>query len=336
MQSMIQETYHEYLRLRHATDPVSDANRLRRKATLARDITTGQGDWYLQRLAHGAYGKAANYGELAASLSDTRRVKERKEPSLAEAVLATRLLEADYKELSSRLLPRSRAIIQVGSTSWAKNYDVRLDPNNPSDLDVEVLADRIHPDIFTDIPELQEGMEMFMHYFFQGEADYFAASMKKDGRPISIHVMPTTIFEENCQRDYFTGCPQNHYLREFRTEPKSKPPVYVQRNGNAHLYQVACEVTDILGGQITKTPLMVTGDQEEIVLGLTMDKYLAYPTVEGDQAVFDRNVRIFKNGLAHYAAQHDGSLANYPSRRDRMPFYILHQLEQEQREILYN
>lgn len=330
---MIAETYQQYLRLRNTSLPIEEQQRLTLKAQLARDITDGNGDWYKRRLAHHAYGMAPTYGHIAASLSDTVFAAKRREPSLAEAVLATEALQRDYETLEKELLPYSRAIVQVGSTSWAKNYDVRLDPTNPSDLDIELLVDDLRLTELVQIPYLTKDINAFLPYFYENQADYLASHLNRDGRPISIHVMPTSVFVNNCQKDYFTQ-PKEHRLAEFRTKPKSKPPVYVQHNHVGKPYEIPCSTTSCMSGQITNVPLMYAGVDNELVMGLVMDKYFTYPQVCGDLEFFTQNTDHFKKNLAAHLKGTDGKFSGFPSRRNRMPQWILDKLDSEQRSLV--
>lgn len=327
---MIEQAYLHYRHLRNTQNPKEEQERLATKSVIARDISLGKGDWYLQRLQHGAYGRAASYGALAAQLSDTAFTSARREPSLAEATLATAALQAEYTGVKERLLPRVRSIIRVGSTTWAENFDVRNDPKNPSDLDLEVLVDpdQMRPDLFADFPAIAHDMPAFLTYYHQGRADYLASSYTHDTHPISIHVMPTTLFEANCRQDYFTH-PTHKVLNEFRTKQKRSAPIYYQRNGSGKLYEYPITSQNVVGGQISQTPLMGVGDHGEVVMGLVMDKYFSQPKVDGDELFFTQNISLFKDNLARYLWQHGGSFENFPSRRERMPAWLIDQLQKE-------
>lgn len=324
----MKEQYVQYLRLRHDSTPEGDSQRLRIKADLARDVSTGQGQWYRDRLNTYIAPFHTTYGEIASRLSDTRRPERSAEPSLAQAVLATEQLQADYEDVRGVLLPHSRALIKVGSTSWAENFDVR-NHGNPSDLDLEVLIDGIHPEEFAEVPGAEEALSRFGEVYDDNQADYMAFSWKKGDRPVSIHFMPTDVFEDSCRRDYFSD-PQNRRLREFRVKPKSKAPRYEQRDGFGNSFLFDCQPTLVPQGQITETPLMMVGDQGQLVLGLVMDKYFSLPKVDGDEDFFNDNIGFFKRNLAAYLAENGGSFSGFPSRRNRMPYWLLEDLDKEQ------
>ena len=323
------EKYGEYLKLRKTEDPEKEERRLVLKADLAREISEGNGQWYLDRLRGRAYGFASNYGKLAASLQDTAFYNGRREPSLAESVLATDLLEKDYMELCEFLLPSSRAIIKVGSSTWAANFDIRQEETNPTDLDLEVLLDTIEPEAFSSIENLKEALTTFRSYYEDGKADFMSFVWNKKNYPISIHFTPSATFKNNCHKDYFSS-PMEYRLREFRVKPKSKPPRYEQRDGYGKTHIFDGEPKLVAGGQITEVPLMMVGAQGQIVMGLIMDKYFAYPYVEGDKDFFQQNVNHFKKNLAQHLNIRGGKFSEFPSRRNRMPYWLLDVLDQEQ------
>lgn len=322
------EQYREYLRLRHGVTPEEDAQRLRLKADIAREISLGNGDWYKDRLSRFVPVFHTTYGEIASRVSDTRRPERSAEPSLAQAVLATEQLQADYAEIKELLLPHSRAIVKVGSTSWAENFDVR-NHGNPSDLDLEVLIDTINPSDFGEVPGATDALTAFNEVYSNGQADYMAFSFKKGNRPVSIHFMPSVVFAASCHTDYFSH-PRDHRLREFRVQPKSKVPRYEQRNAFGQPFLFECQPQLIDQGQITRTPLMMVDDQGKVVLGLIMDKYFSRPIVEGDTDFFAGNIVYFKQNLAKYLQQTGGTFSGFPSRRNRMPYWLLEDLDKEQ------
>lgn len=276
---------------------------------------------------------------MAANMSDnpSKDTSARPEPSLAQAVLGTRELLSDYERVKEVLSPGSRALVRVGSTSWAMNYDVRRNRLDPSDLDVEVLYDPNTYDSnqLASIPGLPDAVSKFRQLYTGGMADYLAFGWKHNGRPISVHFMPEGVFERDCENDYFSS-PTNLSLREFRTQPKSKPPTYFQRDGLGQIHEIHCSPEYIEGGQITNTPLMVVGKQNQLVMGLVMDKYLAFPFADGDASYFESNVLKFKKGLAKHMQSTGGKISNLPSRRDRMPYWLLEKLDEEQQSLCQN
>ncbi len=334
------DSYKEYLRLRHATDPSLQERRLELKADIARLVSLGDAKWYLQRLSQTVFlGPDLTYGEMASNIPDNRVQipSQRAEPSLAQAVLGTKELLADYEHIKPMLFTGSKALVRVGSTSWAMNYDVRRNVLDPSDLDIEVLYD---PDCFdtnqlSGICGLQEAVLKFGELYTQDKADYLAFGWKHNGRPISAHFMPTKIFEANCGKDYFTN-PVDISLREFRTQPKSKPPTYYQRDGMGEIHKIYCSPENIGDGQITRTPLMAVGAQGQLVMGLVMDKYFTFPIADGDTSYFESYVLKFKKGLANHMQSTGGRFSNLPSRRDRMPYWLLEKLDAEQLALCQN
>lgn len=319
--------YKQYRMLRNTKNIDEERERRRIKADIARSVSSGDANWYTSRLQREIPIFNRSYGEIASKLNDS--AFNDKEPSLAEAVLATERLQKDYKEISELLSPHARAIIRIGSTTWAENFDVRMNHGMPSDLDLEVFLDKPSPISLPEIPSLNEALTNFQGYYEDGDADYLAFGFNRGDRPVSIHFMPTELFEDITHRDYFTN-PRVHRLREYRMKPKSKPPRYEQRDafGNLHIFEGIPHLVE--KGQITETPLMLVGTENQLVMGLVMDKYLAYPKTEGDTDLFNENVSYFKKGLADHLSIYGGSFSGFPSRRDRMPYWILDQLDKEQ------
>lgn len=356
--------YKEYLKLRNTKNPDEESKRIKIKADLAEMVSKGEGKWYNDRLKGRGYGFGTSYGDVAEQLSDRNPVFEadRKEPSFAESVLATKDLKEDYNQYAEKLLPHVRTIIKIGSSTWAENFDVRGDLTNPSDLDMEVLVDpkTLNPDDFDNIGDpkdphaLKEALIKFLRFYNLDEddpnkADYLSFGFKRGNRPVSIHFTPTPVFERICTVDYFTDI-KEHRLREYRVSKKSKDPVYTQRDGHGNLYKFGCEVKilDNDQGRITKTPLMMVGDREhlepgqtlvggegQLVLGLVMDKYFCRPALEGDAEFFIKNINEFKKGLAKYDKIHGGSFSKYPSRSHRMPHQLLEWLDEQEQEKKY-
>ena len=326
----IPEIYQNYLHERRAERLTGEQNgRLHTKADIARLITEGQGEWYVNRLNHRIPGFGKTFGEIASQVSDGNVLPERREPSLAESVIATRERQKEYSRVRETLLPRVTCLIKVGSTGWAENFDVRSGAD-PSDIDLEVIVEKPQKDLLKGLPE-GEGMELFTDYYNQGKVDYFSYGYKAGDVPVSIHVMPKAFFEKNCNRDY-TTLKHDRLAREFRVVPKTKPPIYHERyNGDGKQYPFVCK-PELLpeGGQVTETPIMMIRDQK-IVMGLIMSKYMPYPPVEGNSAFFEQNIETFKENLAQrLKAEGGGSFSKMPGRKDRMPYYILEQLDKEQ------
>lgn len=345
-----QEKYYEYRLLRRAGD---DENRLRVKADLAREIQEGRGTWYLGRLGRRIPGFDQTFGEIAEAVDDGQGVPNRYEPSFGEAVVGTLALDKDYEKVKGLILPKlgvKEAITRVGSASWARFYDVRTTPGDPSDLDTEVMISEVRPELGEDLPGCEEGLEVFRYYQEKGMADYFSYSTQIDGRPLSIHWMMSDVFESNCRLD-IESLDREVLAREFRTKPKSKAAEYLQRdgNGNYHIFKAQATVYDGRrdglgrehiysavpeyqpGGQITQTPTMMIGEHGQIVLGLTMDKHFAYPMVDGDVEFVESNIAVFKQSLARrlVAEGEGGTFADMPSRRDRMPYFLRERLHEE-------
>ncbi len=324
--------YKQYLKLRQGNDP----KRLQLKADLAAKVSEGgqEAEWLLKRYQGRGYGFGKNYGEVASKLSDGESIPGRREPSLAESVLASIELNKDYQELVKILLPRVKTIIKIGSSSWAENYDVRMDPNDPSDLDLEVIIDEVDPKIGEGIPGAVEGLTMFKKYFDEGKAEYFSHGFKMGNRPVSIHFMPRAVFEKNCSTDYEH---LNHLVtnKEFRAKPKNKPAIYDERydgTGKEYIYEATPKIQEE-GGMITEVPAMMTGDDGKLVMGLVMSKYFGYPIVEGDNDFFQENVLKFKTSVAKRLKREGGIFSNMPGRRNRMPYNILDKLNAEQKKL---
>jgi hypothetical protein len=351
MTDRVESQYREYLKLRNTVDPQEETRRSEIKADIAREISSGQGKWYSDRLrgrGYGFAGKEGTYGDIASHLSDKNQIfqTERKEPSLAESVLVTVELKKAYNEYAQKLLPHVRTIIKIGSSTWAENFDVRGESTDPSDLDMEVLvdADNLNSADFDNIgdPEtphaMTEALTTFLHYYKLDEndpdkVDYLSFGFKRDGRPISIHFTPTKVFERICSEDYFTDV-KDHRLREFRVKAKSKAPQYTQRDGTGELYTFECPIKLVEGGQITKTPLMMRGKEGRLVLGLAMDKYFSQPAINGDTKFFEDNITKFKKGLAKYDKVNRGNFSKYPSRSQRMPYRLLESLDEEEKQYV--
>jgi len=326
--------YLDYLRVRNTDSP----DRLRLKADLAKRISEDPefAKWYNARLTGSGKGFGDTYGDVAMALVDGENIPGRREPSLAESVIATRELQADYREIREILLtkPNVRSIIKVGSTTWGENYDVRIDHNDPSDLDLEVLVDDIDPDAFSEFPGCREALEAFLPYFLRGEAQYLSYGYVKDGRPISMHFMPTQTFMANCRRDY-RGITSDVLITEFRNKPKSKPPVYSERfDGAGNMFPFHGQPILVTGGQLTQVPVMMVSPEGRIVMGLVFAKYFSYPGVDGDTEFFNSHVNRFKHNLAQRLnLEGGGDFAEMTSRKNRMPYYILDQLRAEQAQI---
>jgi hypothetical protein len=330
---MMEAIYREYLTSRRNGD---NEARLRVKADIAKAVCEGKAEWYLDRLEHHVPVYDMPYGEIAALVSDVKvePTLGRREPSLAESVLATRDLEKDYQEVAGFLRGRVKTIIKVGSTSWAENFDVRRNSGDPSDLDLEVLIDTIEPGRFVEFPEMRSALEAFGVYHYGNEADYLSFGWKKEDRPISVHFMPTRVFEENCHFD-FASAKKETRRREFRVKAKSKPPRYEQRDAWGEVHTFRGQPRLVPGGQITETPLLMVGTRGQMVMGLVMDKYFAFPHVEGDVQHFNDNVRVFKKSVAERLGGGGGRFSGFPSRRQRMPYWLLDQLDEEQRRLYY-
>ncbi len=351
----MKEEYIEYIKLRGTEDP----KRLRLKADLARKMSENGGSWLLERYKGRGYGFGETYGEVARKLSDGQSIPDRREPSLAEAVLASLEMKKDYQRLLEILLPRSRAIIKIGSSSWAENYDVRMDPNDPSDLDLEVIMDEVEPKIGEGIPGAVEGLTLFKKYYDAGKADYFSFGLKMGNRPVSIHFMPRKVFEKNCAVDYehlgedeegvisipaekIVGGKKKDVLikarvsREFRAKPKSKPAVYDERydgTGEEYIYTGQPQIQEE-GGMITEVPVMMVGNDGKLIMGLVMSKYFGYPVVEGDRLFFEEQVIKFKESVARRLVKEGGKFGNMPGRKNRMPYYLLDRLNAEQKTLI--
>jgi len=324
--------YLGYLHVRNTDSP----DRLRLKADLARRISEDPdfARWYNARLESSGKGFAPTYGDIAIALPDGENIPGRREPSLGESVIASRELQAEYMQLREYLLPRVRSIIKVGSTTWGENFDVRLDHNDPSDLDLEVLVDEINPEYFAELPGCQQALEAFMPYYLRGEAQYLSYGYKSGTRPISIHFMPTQTFLSNCRRDY-RGITSDVLITEFRNKPKSKPPIYSERfDGSGNMFPFHGRPLLVEGGQLTQVPVMMVSPEGRIVMGLVFSKYFVFPEVDGDKGFFEREVQRFKTNLVQrLQTEGGGDFAEMPARKNRMPYYILEQLRKEQRNL---
>lgn len=334
----IERLYLDYLKLRGTDDP----KRLNLKADIAIEISEGRGEWYLQRLQKRAYGIDKNYGELASKLSDGKETFvdiDKREPSLAEAVLATRELNNDYQTVENLLLPKVISIIKIGSAGWGENYDVRRNPEDLSDLDTEVIIDdEINPEIGKELPGAVEGLKLFGKYYKEGKADYFSYGFKIENRPVSIHFMPKSVFKRNCAIDC-ENLSEEIRSFEFRIKPKSKPPFYDKRHdgqGKEYMYKAVPNFQED-GSIITEIPVMMIGDNNQIVMGLLMDKYFQLPKVNGDVQFFQEGIKKFKTSLAkRLIKEGGGKFSNMPARKNRMPYTLLNILDKEQEDLLKN
>lgn len=269
-----------------------------------------------------------------AELVRSKLIEQLKMPSLEEVITATEKLDNCSRMISAKLRPRVRTIIQLGSFGWAKYYWVHGTGRRPSDLDMEVLIDDIDPSVGSGFPGAEKGLEAFRKHYNMGEADYFSYGYRWGSQKISIHFMPTDTFLRNCNFNFrnLRGPVEN---REFRTLPKLKPPIYAERydgQGNEFVYVARPERCE--DGILTKVPVMMIGDQEQIVMGLVMSKYFAHPNVEGDQEIFERSIVKFKAQLAlRLADEGGGQFSNMPARKCRMPLYTIEKLDREQQTL---
>jgi len=328
----IQEKYFEYLKQRGK----NTEERLHLKADLAEMVAKGEGGWYLKRLEKPSkVFPGMTYGGDKTKGVEIVEENEKREPSLAESVMATQDLSKDYQQVKEILLPRSRAIIRLGSSDWAENYDVRFDPTDPSDLDIEVFMDEVDPSIGEGIPGAVEALTEFKKYFDKGEADYLSFGFKHNGRPTSIHFMPVKTFERNCNIDC-EHITEPILAKEFRMKAKSKAPIYDERyDGEGREYIFEAKPYLVEGGQITEVPVMMIGEDKKLVMGLVMSKYFGFPRVDGDSKFFGENVELFKTGVAKRLKKEGGSFSNMPGRKARMPYHIKERLDKEQ-ELLMN
>lgn len=333
MTGTIETTYRQYLiaRREERLTGKGGTRRLELKADLAKTINDGQGDWLLQRYKRQVPGFGKRYGEIAAELSDGNMVPNRREPSLAESILATQERLIIYQEIVERCILPTRCIIQVGSTSWGENFDMRMSGNNPSDLDLELVVDDVNPGDFQHIPGLESALATFKPLYERGLADYLAHSYERNGWPVSVHVMPSAVMERHCQIDC-TTIDQPVLANEFRIKPKSKPPIYNERYDAVGIeYVFEGHPEQVAGGQITQVPVMMVGDNDRVVMGLVMSKYFCYPHVVGNREWFETHIARFKKSLAQrIQLEGSGRFSELPARKARMPYYLKLQLDKEQ------
>jgi len=321
---LFKEAVQEYQALADLRAPSTE--RLEIRSDIAQIINSGEiyPHWYLNAVVLSALNYQSNDFD-----------KSSRQPTLTESIIATENLNKKYKELVELLSPKVRSIIKIGSSTWAENFNVRNFQQDKSDLDLEVLIDDVSSSIGEGLPGAEAGLETFMELYKRGQADYFSYGFKSDGIPISIHFMPTATFKKNCSLNILSLSKLVTNV-EFRTKPKSKPPIYDERyDGSGKEFVFKAKPQEITGGILTEVPVMMVGPENQIVMGLVPSKYFTYPKVDGDQQIFERYIAKFKQNLnLRLAAEGGGGkFTNMPARKNLMPNYVLHLLDKEQREL---
>ncbi len=332
----IEQLYKEYLRSRKDDSEVGiqTIKRIRSKIAL---LLTGDPEskkWYEEKLNSSARGfsnsPSPRYIDVALTAKDSAF-----NTSIAESFVSTEHLNSLFNEIKEKIFTAkaTEAIVRIGSSAWAQNYDVKL-METTSDLDLEVIVDinNFDPSEFNFIEGLQEQLTQFISLFLKGEADYFSFHTNKNAFPISMHFIPKKTLEYACNIDYET-LEESKTLKEFRTKPKSKPPIYTQRNAVGKAFQYHMQPQQIPEGFITETPLMMV-EKGELVLGLLLDKYFSYPEVHQKSNFFTSNIRRMKKNIAKRIQREGGSFSQMPSRKKRIPLELLDDLDAEMNQLI--
>lgn len=194
------------------------------------------------------------------------------------------------------------AVINVGSLAWGMYYSPKMEVDGSvgSDLDMELVVDvnegkSVFEGLFTLIqdPALVEGINKFYQHYQDGFVDYFSHKIRLGKVPCSLHIIPIETIQklfaipQTTLTDTFT-------LRELRVQPKSKPPIYLQRSFSGKVTLYECEREELSDGtQITYTPgqIIVEGEQ---YLGLLVDKYLHNPIIMKDDINIEGQIQLLR------------------------------------------
>lgn len=259
----------------------------------------------------------------------------KRKPSEEEAILATKEMDALYEKIKSELGNEVQVVTRIGSSFWGRNYSIRgKEHGDPSDLDLEIVADQIPPSLLERVsPNERKAFKEFEELFKAGKADLCSIKLKIDGIEVSFHIAPTKTFKKICGIDY-ENIDSSIYLREYRVTDELKPKEYIHRNFAGDIYNHTTTPCMHNHGQVSDIPLVTIGNHGEFVFGIILNKYLPIPP----ELLENRNIRKHINHLVKSLQkrrvldqkkmpERELSFTKFHSHVEQMPDWVIKELK---------
>ncbi len=277
------QTYKEkYIPIRRASKKSPDNNeeRLKIKSDIAN--TTTQGDPTLKEHVQKIYERISQRKSGSKSIthvSDGMWNSTRREPSLVEAIVATKESDKTYEKIIENIGARALEVMRIGSSSWGRNFSVRgTGKMDASDIDLDIIVEGIPNELHYE--ETERALLKFQEHFQKGEADYGVIKIKINEIEVSFHIVPTDTIKKFCEIDY-ENINEQVNLREFRILQTLilKPKTYIDKNFAGEEFSFRTQPKLVDGGQISEIPLLRVGPHNEIILGVVLNRYLPLPVL---------------------------------------------------------
>lgn len=243
----------------------------------------------------------------------------------ADAIESTRELLKIRDDVQQYILPQNGIIglVYYGSSAHSPYYAVKRD----SDLDFDIVVKDGEmkledAPIFADV---KDRLVQTLSSANKAGADICSFKFDYKGHPISMRITKEHVFKKVCTNNPNSTVPS--FIKEFRDNPKPLGSYYQGRysfDGEEHSWFP--RIHEVEGGVVSLNPVSRIDNRGRYVNGVTTDKYLSQPIVEGDinfltKYLFQATTEVVRRLIQE---EHDGitargSIVNLMARHDTMP-----------------